>query len=285
VIFGVELKKAMKCKAVLKEIEELDAGVRPSAETNQHLLACASCSAFADERNALRLLVGSLDSVQAPPDFDWKLRARFAEARGEQEHSRGWLSGFAPSLKAITVAASITLLLVGLSIYRQMQLVNEAVRSAAVAANIKGDAKSEDKSSPVVNPQPRAPENAGSVNVKETASSENLRPRGAKGARASGARTEVASQPAQPSSPQRIFSTDFGSRGAEDLTAAGARNSYTDAGPVISVRMPSPKAGQLRLEDGQGTKRTLSPVSFGGQESIERPDKARLVPASEKGIW
>jgi hypothetical protein len=89
--------------------------------------------------------------------------------------------------------------------------------------------------------------------------------------------------PSSPASQQRIYSTDFGSRGAQDLTVAG--NSYTNAGPVISVRVPSPKSALLRFEDGQGTKRTLAPVSFGGQESIDRPDKARLVPVSEKGIW
>jgi hypothetical protein len=272
----------MKCKAVLKEIEELETGASLSVEADSHLLACVSCRVFAEERSALRLLMGSLDSVQAPPDFDWRLRARLAEARSERETSRRWFSRFAPGTQAIAVAASVTMLLVGVSVYRQTQQSNRA--ESSVATNITGDAKRAEKSSPVVNPQIQVAEGSVPGSVRETAVSEAVRPRAAKAAKSNAVRTEVAAQPA-PSSPQRIFSTDFGSRGAEEMSAAGARNSYTDAGPVISVRVPSPKTGQLRFEDGQGTKRTLSPVNFGGQELIERPDKARLVPASEKGIW
>lgn len=273
----------MKCKAVLKEIEELDAGAAPSAEVNAHLLVCASCKNFADERNALRQLLGSLESVSAPTDFDWRLRARIREERNESQPARHWPFGFAPGVQAITLAASFTVLLVAVVIYRQMQPASLTTSAAVAATNIKESVKSEDAASPSANPQPPVAQANGSGSAPEPGKTETARPHSVKSVKTSGARTEVAGVAAQQQ--QRIYSNDFGSRGAEDLTAAALQGASTDAGPVISVRVPSPKSTQLRFEDGQGTRRTLSPVNFGGQELIARPDKARLVPASEKGIW
>jgi hypothetical protein len=275
--------KAMKCKAVLKEIEELEASAGVSAPTETHLLACASCRAFAQERAALRLLVGSLEKVSAPDDFNWRLRARLAEAGSEREPARRWFAGFAPSAQAITVAASFTLLLVAVVIYRQATHTpaNETpVATTGINESVKPPTAG-NPSVPVI-PQPSVLPNISGNNTKPRANDE-VRQRVAKSAKANDTRTENAGVASTPK--QTIFSTDFGSRGAEDLAATGLRNSFTNAGPVISVRVPSPKSAQLRFEDGQGTRRTLSSVNFGGQELTERPDKARIVPASEKGIW
>jgi hypothetical protein len=278
--------KVMKCKAVLKEIEELERGAAPTASASAHLLSCASCKAFADERNALRQLVASLEPVSTPTDFDWRLRARIREAGNESDPAtaRRWPLGFAPGLQAITVAASVTLLLVAVVIYRQARPASATPSAVVAAIDIKESAKVEDTASPTVKREATV-QDASGANIDESRTTETVRPRNPKNVKANATRADVATQSIQPQ--QRIFSTDFVSRGAEDLTtAAKLPGSSTDAGgPVISVRVPSPKSWQLRFEDGQGTRRTLSPVNFGGQELIERPDKARLVPASEKGIW
>jgi hypothetical protein len=279
--FGVEF--AMKCKAVLKEIEELETGAAPTVEANAHLLVCVPCRAFADERHALRQLVGSLESVSVPADFDWRLRARIREALDESQPSRRWPFGFAPGVQAITLAASVTVLLVAVVIYRQTQPANGTQAAAIAATDIKESVKKEDAPLPVVNPQTPPAQANGSGSAQAPGTTETMRPRNVKSVKTGGTRSEVAGVAA--TQQQRIYSTDFGSRGAEDLTTATLQGSSTDAGPVISVRVPSPKSAQLRFEDGQGTRRTLSPVNFGGQELISRPDKARLVPASEKGIW
>ncbi|MBD0371301.1 MAG: hypothetical protein ICV60_10735 [Pyrinomonadaceae bacterium] len=269
----------MKCKAVKREIEELEASVGPPVEVETHLRSCEACRAFSTERAALKALVGSLDKVSAPPDFDWRLRARLSEARSESRRERRWLPGFAPGAQAITVAASVTLILVAVVVYRQTRPApSYKTQSAEFAATtIKEGAKSEDKAAPIINSAPVAAPNS----AKQVGSKEVGRTREVKGVKANNTRTELARGPA--TQQQRIFTNDLGSRGADDL--ASAKNSYTDAGPVISVRVPSATASQLRFEDGQGTRRTLSPVNFGGQELFERPDKARLVPASEKGVW
>lgn len=256
-----------------------------SAEANAHLHACEPCRAFSQERAALRLLVGNLIQVSAPPDFDWKLRARLAEARRERGRERRFLTGFAPGARAITVAASITLLLVAVIVYRQTRsLPSNGMQSAVVAgADTKGRAslESENKGLPPVNPQAPVPANV-SKGRQQSESNDAARARSIKSGRANTSRTEASRGTAPP---PRIFSNDLASRGAEDLAGRKTGDTSTGATPVFSVRLPSATSSQLRFEDGQGTRRTLSPVNFGGQELIERRDKARLVPASDKGIW
>src|SRR5215217_5491747 len=109
----------MKCKAVRIEIDEREAMGSVSAQANEHLLVCSSCRAYLDENKSLLNLVGNLESIAAPPDFDWRLRARLAAERSERKHAPRWSIGFAPGPQAITVAASFALLLVGLLVYQQ----------------------------------------------------------------------------------------------------------------------------------------------------------------------
>ena len=282
----------MKCKAVLREIEEMEAGASPSSEAKRHLLVCEACRRFADERAQLRLLVESLDKVSAPADFDWRLRARLRDERNERRRARHWLPGFAPGAQAITAAAFVMLVLVAVVVYRQTRPLpsNNAQPAAVAKTNLEEGtvASSETEGVPKVNsekvnpgkvsPQESAPAVVSSVT--QGGPKEQTTARSGKSTRANTARTDGARVP-QP----RIFSNELASRGAEDVTGATGRGDSRDAGPVISVRVPTQMAAQLWVEDGQGTRRTLSPVNFGGQELIERPDKARLVPASEKGIW
>jgi hypothetical protein len=67
-----------ECRNTRREIDELELGHRPSLEATTHMAACAACQAFQAERNSLRELVGSLEPVIAPADFDIRLRARIA---------------------------------------------------------------------------------------------------------------------------------------------------------------------------------------------------------------
>jgi hypothetical protein len=277
----------MKCKAILREIEEMDAGACPSAEVKSHLLVCEACRRFADERARLRLLVGSLDKVSAPPEFDWNLRARLREERNESARARRWLPGFAPGAQAITGAAFVMLVLVAVVVYRQTRPATSTTAQPAAVSQTKmkesAVAGSENKAAPKLDSAKVNSEDASPSAISsgtQGGSKAQAVARSVKTARANTARTDGARALApQP----RIFSNDSASRGADDVMVARGKDALTNAGPMIYV--PTQRASQLRFEDGQGMKRTLSPVNFGGQELIERPDKARLVPASEKGVW
>lgn len=271
----------MKCKAVLREIEEMEANASISVEASAHLLACATCSAFAEERTALRQLVGSLERVSAPSDFDWRLRARLAKARSER--ARTGRLGFALDAQTIALAASFAFLVAAVVIYQQMRPSTSGLQSTAIAgADVKAGAsgKTEDESAPPVSPQPLA-QSGGTDSKVASRLEEATRQRAIKSMKANVVRGESETLASAP----RVFSNDFGSRSAQELVPAGLQNSFTEAGPVISVPVRSSQSARLQFEDGQGTKRTLAPVSFGGQELTGRSDKARLVPASETGIW
>lgn len=66
------------CRDTRREIDEMELGHRPSADATAHLSVCVACRTFQTERTSLRELVGSLEPVVAPPDFDMRLRARIA---------------------------------------------------------------------------------------------------------------------------------------------------------------------------------------------------------------
>lgn len=67
-----------ECRNTRREIDELELGHRPSVQATAHVAACSACRNFQAERTSLRELVGSLEPVVAPPDFDMRLRARIA---------------------------------------------------------------------------------------------------------------------------------------------------------------------------------------------------------------
>jgi hypothetical protein len=69
------------CREVRREIDQSELRQVLSADTEAHMAACVACQAFSDERLRLRELVGGLQPVTAPADFEMKLRARIARER------------------------------------------------------------------------------------------------------------------------------------------------------------------------------------------------------------
>src|ERR1041384_4417201 len=66
------------CEVVRQELDELMLGETLSAAATEHLRECAECREFNEKQTRLRQIVGSLGTVSAPPDFDFRLRARLA---------------------------------------------------------------------------------------------------------------------------------------------------------------------------------------------------------------
>lgn len=102
----------MNCRRARREIEEVATGELMSSSANNHLKTCAECARFRDDRLKLREMLSSLGSVEAPGDFDFRLRARLAnEQRGHQPFVMRNLSvGFR------TAAVAAMVLLVGAAI-------------------------------------------------------------------------------------------------------------------------------------------------------------------------
>ncbi len=69
------------CKLIRRELDELMLGEAWSSDATEHLRECASCREFHEQQTKLRQIVGSLGTVEAPADFDFRLRARLANWR------------------------------------------------------------------------------------------------------------------------------------------------------------------------------------------------------------
>lgn len=67
-----------QCEVIRRELEELTLNEEFSAGTVAHMRGCADCREFQRQQTKLRQIVGSLGTVNAPADFDFRLRARLA---------------------------------------------------------------------------------------------------------------------------------------------------------------------------------------------------------------
>ena len=66
------------CEVIRRELDELMLDEAYSASVVEHLKECLACREFHRTQTKLRQMVGSLGTVAAPPDFDFRLRARLA---------------------------------------------------------------------------------------------------------------------------------------------------------------------------------------------------------------
>lgn len=106
--------KANGCKTFSRQIDELGVGEEPSAPIKAHLQGCTSCRSFYDDRLKLRQMIGGLEIVTAPGDFDFRLRARLAQER-DKSVSPFSLAGFGFGLPSIALA--ILAVVVGVGLY------------------------------------------------------------------------------------------------------------------------------------------------------------------------
>ena len=118
--------KEIGCKTVSKEIDELESGQLPAAKTQAHLHDCASCRSFYDERQKLRQMIAGLETIEAPGDFDFRLRARLANLRSARVSA---FSSFGFGLPSIALA--VLAILVGLGIY--MRATTDALNDDSLA--------------------------------------------------------------------------------------------------------------------------------------------------------
>jgi hypothetical protein len=110
--------KEKKCEAIRRELDELMLGDECSVNATQHLQECGECREFQQKQTRLREIVGGLGTVEAPPDFDFRLRARLAnESNAAGFHLRALQWPFAT--KGVAVAAMLLLFVGGVFLVRR----------------------------------------------------------------------------------------------------------------------------------------------------------------------
>lgn len=87
-------KSKMNCKDIRAAIDSASRRAPLGASVQSHLTGCPDCRRHADEMNALLQLLGAQPRVQAPADFDFRLRARIARAQAEPRGAFAALENF-----------------------------------------------------------------------------------------------------------------------------------------------------------------------------------------------
>jgi hypothetical protein len=127
---------ATDCRVVRLEIDGSELGQSLSETGEAHVAVCASCSQFRSERSRLRELIGSLDPVTAPADFDMRLRARIAR-ENQNQAQQPWIFRFVVSTPAIAVAA-LLVILVGTLVWVNQRSATETFNSASATIPAEG---------------------------------------------------------------------------------------------------------------------------------------------------
>ena len=264
-----------ECKAYRREIDGAADGGRVSTGARAHATACRACGDELRVRESLRALVGGLGKVEAPADFEFRLRARMAasKAGGGRGHFGGarWLYGFVP------FAAAACFVVVSATLY-----IRQAARTTPAAA-------------PAV--------------VAESARHvETAPPDGAQGGRAVpavGGEEVVRVSPAKSASPAhgrvgRQPRADSRNAQAREVAAVEKRRADeaqhtayfgNEGARVIRPPFPVKASGEpLRviLRDERGAERVvpMRGVSFGSQDFLARGAFGRPSVAAEVGgVW
>lgn len=238
------------CNQVRFEIDEKDLNESLSAGAREHLRHCNDCREFQSKETKLRQIVGSLETVNAPPDFDFRLRARLA--------SEGTASSYLSMspvrvwrMRSAAVAAMLVIFAATIYMIRQNQTV-EPLRDANRTSNVPPP-------STPAEPQQKPPEVAAVPSEPAPSSGEVI-----------GVRQRR--QPVAPSKRQAV-AVDFGSKPAPVVSA--------DQTFSLEVAQPSFK---VSLDDVNGSARTISvpAVSFGSRRMLNpSPTTAQYGPKSD----
>lgn len=239
------------CEVVRRELDELMIGEACSTAATEHLRDCASCREFHEQQMKLRQIVGSLGTVEAPADFDFRLRARLAQSNGSSVY---W--PFAR--RGLAVAAMAIVFLVGVAIVRSV--MNKPARIDNFAQQQPQTPVPPDVAPPVFKEEKKPEQTVAGVNEKSPAIIQR-----------DGGRSR----------------NDFKKRPMATVDSALSRaeviNGTLPAG--LSAAFPidaSPQTFTVSLEDGRGNARTISvpTISFGSQRIVQSGNQ--LAP---KRVW
>jgi hypothetical protein len=286
----------MNCKACRIEIEEAEACAPVSARARSHAETCQSCGAFLVERRSLRQLVGSLETVTAPPDFDFRLRARLAAARSADHRMFAW-QRFVPHAFPAMAFAALLALVVGVPLIFQQVNLNrrDDARPTEAVANV--PAREGQPGQVVSAPPSVAPvESSG----EDTAAHHNDNARRnltAVSRRSAGVDALPEREPgvepdrtATTTNDAGIRSIDFGAlRPAPQLYPTGISNPAVDPNPaiIVPVRVLAQPAKFL-FDEGRGTTSStfsLRNVTFGSERLIESGEPSGINGQDATDIW
>src|ERR1043165_3776894 len=268
----------MNCQACQIEIEELELGELLSDAASTHINACVSCRAFHDERQSLRRLVGGLGTVSAPPDFEFRLRARLAAAsNGGSRHFS--LRTFLSSAPAVALAASFALLVVGVIIYKQVRTKTATDRTPDIA-RVSEQKTINAASAPSPESKTTNTEKEKAPVIQTVGSKQQPAPLTTNG------KNPSRQQPKQfDAGAQQLISSEKAVKGAPSIKPSNDLNTMDVSNQLVHLPVRSQmQPVRVSLDDKNGAKRTvtLEPVVFGSQDFTGRNLSRNTSPSD---IW
>ena len=254
--------RTTNCRNVQREIEETGSADFLSVAAMSHLEACAACATLLRQQTKLQALVSSLGTVEAPGDFDFRLRARLAAEKPGRSRPLPFAS-LSFGLRSAAVA-TILLLLGSAFVFLGFRTRPD---NPVVAGGGKQVAPQPTSSSSPTNPLPVP------VNVKPDGPELAQRREGIRRRRPSG---EIATY----RDTDRIWTRDQSGRGATVLRPDQPAPSYPTAAFPINASYQSLK---VSVDNARGTSRTISlpSVSFGSQRTLSQ----NTPPFTMRGSW
>src|SRR5262249_34216751 len=138
----------MNCKQIREAIDAASGHNSYSGHVASHLSGCPDCHRYSDEAASLLRLLGAQPRVEAPPDFEFRLRARIANAQAAPAiDPRGFLRKIRPWTfswgQTVAAAAAITLVVTVSTIYihihRDKVALGPGGRTARLSARMTPD--------------------------------------------------------------------------------------------------------------------------------------------------
>ncbi|HEX8069776.1 MAG TPA: hypothetical protein VF546_07490 [Pyrinomonadaceae bacterium] len=298
------------CRQFRAELEEGARRAPVTAQAAAHAAGCAACRAFGAERQALGRLLGELEPVGAPADFEFRLRARLAAREGAgvsplaRFAQRARLS-LAPRLLATGLAACLVLACAAALGWRTLHTSppQSTASHPATSATANDPISVATTQQGATAARQETASHGGALATTDTATthapvSVRHASRGATRVAASSAVAKVSSSvrergvgvarhTAQPVPENVPGVSEAAVRGAQPLVAH-LGNSAIQPAPIPLPVAASAKPLRVLLRDPRGAARevSLEPVSFGARDLLAGRTTVQRVNASyTQGVW
>ena len=258
----------MNCRNIKREIEDAGSADFLSAAALSHLEECAACQTLSRQQTKLQTILSSLGTVEAPGDFDFRLRARLA---GEKRMGALSLPFGNLSLGLRSSAVALILLLIGSAV---LVVALKSSPNTSVAGGSQVPPQSVRPESNGGNPNPvNGVVKSGSDALAKGPIEQDHLPAG-RAPKVPGIRREIAGV----RSGNRFGSRDFSQKGAQVDRLAGTY-------PTAAFPIASYQSLKVSVDDSRGAARTISlpSVSFGSQRTLSQTASPLL--ASARDTW
>jgi hypothetical protein len=263
------------CRNIRREIEEAGSADLLSAAAISHLDTCAACEKLSRQQTGLHAILSGLGTVEAPGNFDFRLRARLAAEKHGGAQSLPW-ANLSFGLRSAAVAA-LLLIAAAFAFIGLKPDANKSLAGAPQVVPAAGTAGSSAKQ--------------GDTPANVAAGSNEL----ASGPKRDDSSLNEATLPA-PKHVQKgidvrgavprsggVATLEQAQKRAPVLTRDQLAQSYPSAAFPINASYQSLK---VSVDDARGTSRTISlpSVSFGSQRTLSQ-NGSPLLASSASGTW